>query len=106
MERKTSFSAKKIISILKSEHHEYPIGMLVNELGIILNQEGDKDSEIENFLLSLLNDRDKIHRAIAFWRLSDNKDVADRNSEKLLEFQKRPENKDVMILLDGLLGNQ
>lgn len=105
MSRKTSFSSKRIINLLTREEHEYPTGMLINELGIILKEEGDEGSEIENFLLSLLDDRKENHRAIAFCWLADIKEVADRNSEILLEFRNRPENEDIIEVIDEALGN-
>jgi len=104
MKRKTNFSVQEIINLLQSGQTKYPPCMLLNELGVILNQGEDKNQLAENYLLSLLNDKNENHRAISCFHLSYSKEVANRLSKEISEFRNNPENEDLVLFIDEELG--
>jgi len=104
MKRKTTMNPKEIFDLLQNKNSSYPSGLLINELGIILNQGADRDGAIEDYLVSLLSDESSNNRGIAFAHLSSVKEVADRQLKKLADFRLKPENLELISLIDEALG--
>ncbi|MCX6755264.1 MAG: hypothetical protein NT068_01835 [Candidatus Nomurabacteria bacterium] len=105
VQKQTELSLEQLLNFLKHPNsHTLPSCMLVNEVGAVCILGEDKDKQGENYLLSLLEDEDINHRAIAFCCLSTNKEISDRNKVALLKFRSEPKNKELMPSIDETLS--
>ena len=100
--RQTNYSLQEILGMLKSGDSMHPRCLLLNEVGVIMGE--DKNKEAEAFLRELLesNKKDKPmpeeERFIAFCYLETaNQTSLDQEThDKLKEFRKNPDNQEVI----------
>ena len=102
LHRNTAYTLEELLNFLSngSQHRDC---LLLNEIGNICATENDTDNQAENYLLSILNDQDSYKRSLAFFYLSYNKTVVERNSGILSEFRLNPENEEIVALVDEKL---
>jgi hypothetical protein len=104
--RQTEFTLEELFNLLGRTDHSYPHCMLINEVGTICCQEEDPDRSGEDYLLSLLNDGNKNHRAIAASYISCLDGTTGRHAKALAEFRANPENKELLPVIDRQVQKQ
>lgn len=100
LKRQTNFSLKELLDLLGSHGDSYPRCMLINEVGTICCKGEDPDGSGENYLVSLLSDKDKNHRAIAASYLFCLENTTGRHANALAEFRAKPENITLLSSID------
>ena len=102
LHRNTAFTTEELLNFLSNGSHHREC-LLLNEVGNICATTKDKDGQAEKYLISILEEENPSKRSIAFFYLSYNKTVAERNSDVLAEFRSKPENDEIVVLVDDKL---